>query len=91
MLASIVPLSTGVVTFADSYERHLVRLEKSVADNPLTRTGYWLEMQNVLGQWEKVILIFGYADPVDKAACARILQFAAVDGPNSAFRFNPVN
>lgn len=92
LLASILPFLIAAPASAQgdtvSNTRELV---EHVGRNPLTADGYWLEMRNVLGHWEKVVLVFGFADPGDEAACEEIRAFAAEQNPNRAYRCNPVD
>ena len=76
---------------ADEYSKDLEALTSTVRSNQLTKNGYWLEMKNAFGEWEKMILVFGYYDPGDEAACATIQELATRDSPNRKFRCNPVN
>jgi len=62
-----------------------------VRRNPLTNGGSWIEMKNAFNEWEKVILVFGFADPGDDAACEDIMVFAAEQNPARKYRCNPVN
>ncbi|PTW44846.1 hypothetical protein [Rhodovulum kholense] len=76
---------------AGDYEDDLGALIEFVRTNPLTDGGCWLEMQNVFGHWEKLALIFGFADPGDAAACAEIASRAAETNPARRYRCNPVD
>lgn len=62
------------------------RLEALVEDMPRNSIGlpmYWLEMTSLIG-WEKMILVFGYAD--NNAPCARLQELAQLDAPARNFR-----
>lgn len=62
------------------------RLEPLVADMPRNSVGlpmYWLEMESAVG-WEKMVLVFGYAD--NNAPCARLQELAHLDSPDRNFR-----
>lgn len=76
--------------YANDYEQNLKSLDDAVSTNPLSANGNWLEMHNVAGEWEKMALIFGYADPGDEAACESILSFAADQNPGRQYRCHPV-
>ena len=76
---------------SDDYHVQLKELENYIFQNPLTRNGYWFEMKNVAGEWEKIMLIFGYAGDGDLAACNRIVALAGPENPHRAFRCNPVH
>jgi hypothetical protein len=71
-------------------DRELEAFIDVVRENPRTVGGAWLEMLNVFSEWEKVVLIFGFADPGDHAACQEILEFAAKQNPSRLYRCNPV-
>lgn len=62
---------------SDPYYDNMEKLSATVRSNPLTQGGYWLEIRNGFGDWERLMLIFGYADPGDRAACERIVRLAA--------------
>lgn len=91
LLACFALTFTAMPAAADDYEADTTALIRMAQENPWTRTGYWFEMRNVLGEWEKMMLIFGYADPGDEAACNSILMFASAQNPDRKFRCNAVN
>jgi hypothetical protein len=68
----------------DAFIRH-------VETNPITADAVWLEMLNALNEWEKIVLVFGFADGRDFAACDDLRDFAANQNPNRDYRCNPVN
>jgi len=76
---------------ADEYSKNMDDLSSEVRSNPLTKNGYWLEMRNAFEEWEKMILVFGYADPGDEAACRRIRNLASKEYPDRLYRCNSVN
>lgn len=76
---------------ADDHEDDLGALIEFARSNPLTEGGCWLEMQNVFGHWEKLALIFGFADPGDFTACAEIAGWAAETNPARRYRCTPVD
>lgn len=52
--------------------------------------GYWFEMQNSLdGQWDPVILVFGYAD--DRSVCDWLVKIGHDENPGRQFRCNAVS
>ena len=93
MLAALVmSCALGVSVNAQStYERDISALTLHVQSNPATADGAWLEMKNVLDEWERMVLVFGYAGNGDFAACEEIKEFAAKHNPVRSFRCNPVN
>ena len=47
--------------------------------------GYWFEMQNSInGQWDPVILVFGYAD--DQSVCDWLVSVGHEENPGRQFR-----
>jgi hypothetical protein len=76
---------------AQSYEQNLSRLVDHVNSNTSLQGAYWLEMQNAFGEWEKMMLIFGYADPGDQAACEAVTTLTRKQNPTGKYRCNPVN
>ena len=70
---------------------HEQTLYDVVPRDPLTAGGVWLEMYNVFDEWERVVLVFGFADPGDWEACESIRAVAAQQNPSREYRCNPVN
>jgi hypothetical protein len=81
---------TSSSVFADDYNDALDQFVRSVEGSSITSGAYWFEMYNALGEWEKTMLIFGYAAPGDHAACQRLRAAAKADQPGRLFRCNPV-
>ncbi|WP_417263797.1 hypothetical protein [Celeribacter sp.] len=77
--------------YGQNYEEDMFRFTEQVNSNASLQGAYWLEMQNAFGEWEKMMLIFGYADPGDLATCEAVTTFAQEANPNRAYRCNPVN
>ena len=48
----------------------------------------WLEMESLVG-WEKMMLVFGYAD--NKTTCDALSRIAKSDSPDRNFRCVPAN
>jgi len=69
-------------------EDAMKRLEEAASD-PSFGKSYWLEMLNVVPEWERVILVFGYAD--DLSACTAILGLAKESNPSRNYRCMPNN
>ncbi|MBO6604118.1 MAG: hypothetical protein JJ938_10730 [Roseicyclus sp.] len=76
---------------ADDYGEAYNEFIEFVRDNPATAGGSWLEISNALGEWEKVVLIFGYFDPGDQVVCEEIRALAASENPERRYRCNPVD
>ena len=88
----VITCAFGMSAHAQStYERDIFALTTHVQSNPVTADGAWLEMQNILSEWERMILVFGYGGNGDFAACEEIKNFAARNNPDRSFRCNPVN
>ena len=90
-LPLVFPAAASQCEDYSGYEEALETLVLEVESNQASSDGYWLELFNVFNEWEKVMLIFGYADPGDQAACERIIRFARTGSPGEVFRCNPVN
>lgn len=74
-----------------NYDDGIAALEVHVRSNEVTSDGVWFEMKNLLSEWEKMMLIFGYGGDGDFAACEEVRSFASAANPNREFRCNPVN
>ena len=75
---------------SDAYEQNMKTLSEAVQSNPLSEGGYWLEMRNAFGEWERLMLIFGYADPGDEAACQRVIRLTIGDNAAGMYRCDAV-
>ncbi len=52
----------------------------------------WIEMRNVMGQWERVGLIFGYAaEDGDHTQCTKAIAGLKAGNPERDFRCSPAN
>lgn len=89
-MAALLWVASAVSTVADYNSEALDRFVRHAEANIVTSSGYWFEMFNALGEWEKTMLIFGYADPGDYAACQRVKVAAEADRPGTLFRCSPV-
>ncbi|WP_417248518.1 hypothetical protein [Celeribacter sp.] len=90
LLALIVAGTTVVAAFAEDGADGTKRLVDAVNANPSLHDATWFEKKNVMGEWEKMMLIFGYAGTGDYAVCERLIELAAQDGSTEVFRCNPV-
>ncbi|UWQ59981.1 hypothetical protein K3722_07575 [Leisingera caerulea] len=87
LLWAVLSVSAAAEYDSEAYDRFV----RSAEANSVTNGGYWFELYNALGEWEKTMLIFGYADPGDLAACERVKASAEEDQPGVLFRCNPVH
>jgi hypothetical protein len=66
------------------------KFETRVAANRLgSSTDYWLVKNNRLGNWERVALVFGFAD--DRRVCEELLDLYARRYPSERYRCQPAN
>jgi len=66
------------------------KFESRVAANRLgSSTDYWIVKYNILGNWEKVALVFGFAD--DRSFCEELLDLYARRHPSERYRCQPAN
>ena len=61
---------------------------KNIPKNSLGGSAYWYEMHGFTG-WEKVILVFGYADNLD--VCQYMIKIGRKDAPERDFKCTPAN
>lgn len=66
---------------------------KYVEDRPVgSGADQWLEMQNMYGEWEKTVLIFGYyTDSGEIEECQNIAEALKNVNPSREYRCTPVN
>ena len=63
------------------------RMGEPLAD---PENGFWFEMQNQFsGEWDPVILVFGYAD--DKSVCDWMVSVGREENPGRQFRCTTVS
>ena len=75
--------------FADDYEDNLKRWESFVMSNSWgSSSDFWLEKKTSYG-WEKVILVFGYADDYD--ACDDLKTALEAKYSAALYRCMPAN
>jgi hypothetical protein len=46
---------------AKDFDRNYTELVDAISENPRTADAVWLEMLNALDEWEKIVLVFGFA------------------------------
>lgn len=88
-LPAFILCAFTVAATADDHDTSLRELIAEAKRNPLAADGTWLEIRNVVNEWEKVVLIFGYMN--DYSACESILGFVSAQNPDRSYRCNPVN
>ena len=86
LLAAIGVVGILLLAYFSTREKQTTAevIEKFVNEDISGSGSYWLEMNNAFGQWEKMILVFGYID--DQVPCNLIQEFAAEDSPDRQFR-----
>lgn len=62
---------------------------KNFPRNELNIPAQWFIMMNSMGEWEKMMLIFGYADNVD--VCLHLVKLAETETPKRDFRCTDAN
>lgn len=63
---SIIPVLLFVSSCSDSYENQQQALVSFVNKKQLgSSKDYWLTKKNMLGEWEKTVLVFGHMDDYD--------------------------
>ena len=83
MITAIILSIFMTPLFADEYEGNLRRWERFIDSNQWgSSSDFWLEKKTSYG-WEKVILVFGYADDYD--ACDDVKT--ALEAKYSAARY----
>jgi len=76
---------------ASSQTKGYSELDSYISNNPVGTKDYYLQMQNIAGMWENMILIFGYGAGGDLPACEAIAVFAKQGSPNRNYRCTPAN
>lgn len=74
LVAPLVISSFFLGSCEENYENRLKKFESIVASNRLgvSSSDYWVIKNNTLGGWDKVALIFGFAD--NESACNNYAQ-----------------
>jgi hypothetical protein len=81
---------TGILSSCTDYEADVKRLGGfarlgQVGSSP----DFWMEKFNLAGEWEKTMLVFGYAD--DRQACLDLVSAWAAKYPLDTYRCSPAN
>lgn len=80
-----------IIAFFAGYHYKNIDLYEAVENHPrggLNIPAQWLMMDTLVG-WDKMMLIFGYADNVD--VCLALVEIAKVDSPDRNFRCTDAN
>jgi len=91
LVAALHSFSTVAQTSLEITDAATNDLVDHVRSNPLTSGGYWLELRNVFGEWEKVILVFGYFDPGNEDECLELRDFLSSRNPGRLYRCSPIS
>ena len=66
------------------------RILEFVAENRVGGSpDHWFQVKNAMGEWERVILVFGYAD--DSSVCMDLVDMARREAPRTEYRCVPAN
>lgn len=87
----LAAVSAVAVYFANFKSDPVKDFEKAVTNIPKNSLGgsvYWYEMKGFTG-WEKVILIFGYADNLE--LCQYMVKIGKKDAPERDFKCTAAN
>lgn len=76
-------MTSPAIVHAQSTYNELESIVKNLPRNSLGLPAYWFEMNSLIG-WEKMMLIFGYAN--NRSVCNHMLKLANIDAPNREFR-----
>ena len=89
MITAIILSLVVTPLFADEYEDNLKQWERFIDSNQWgSSSDFWLEKKTTYG-WEKVILVFGYADDYD--ACNDVKTALEVKYSAAKYRCMPAN
>ena len=83
-----IAFATIGAAYSDDSMNQLERAAKEMPRSALEIPSQWFEMESIIG-WEKMMLVFGYADNRD--VCKRILAMAVNEGSGRDFRCTPAN
>jgi hypothetical protein len=60
-----------------------------IEGDPAMDGAWYLEVMNALGEWERVILVFGFAGAGDASTCATLAGELSNQHPNAQYRCMP--
>lgn len=87
----IFSLLSAVLGFSGGYFYKSVDLYEAVRNHPrggLNIPAQWFMMESMVG-WERMMLVFGYADNVD--VCQKLVEMAKEESPDRNFRCTDAN
>jgi hypothetical protein len=74
----------------ESYTDQFKKFEARVAANRLgSSADHWVVKRNALGEWEKVALVFGFAD--DRRFCGEVVELYMRRYPSDRYMCLPAN
>lgn len=86
LLAALLFLSgcSDRETYEDQYNTFVTDVESNKMGGA---QDYWIEMQNVFGEWEKTGLIFGYGNDLEE--CEKAITGLQQENSGRQYRCNP--
>jgi hypothetical protein len=87
LAAITIAISTPAVS-AETASEYLERYAPGIPAGSMGISAQWFEMESLVG-WEKVMLVFGYAD--NKTTCLALARIAKEDSPDRSFRCTDAN
>jgi len=85
VLALVLGLGAGYLIWQDNQNRRSAsdKVLEFASENLRDDQVYWLKKKNFVGQWEELILVFGYADNL--SVCKFMLDYARETSPDQQF------
>ena len=90
-LSVIIPIVTILIGFFVGFSYRTIDLYEAAEKYPrgsLNIPTQWFMMKSMVG-WEKMMLIFGYADNVE--VCEHLVEVASAESPDRDFRCTDAN
>ena len=90
-MRKLVLVLTIVFVYKPVFAASMIDLERMVEQIPrgsLNIPVQWFEMKSVIG-WEKMMLVFGYAD--NRGVCLRLIDLAYAENTGREYRCSPAN
>jgi len=73
---------------SESFVDGAKRLTKFIQEKPIGQPDSWLEKQSLMtGEWDRIVLVFGYAD--DYEACQELRDLLSAKYPEHRYRCLP--
>jgi hypothetical protein len=88
LLTAASAIAVYYVNFKSDPVNDFEKAVRNIPKNSLGGSVYWYEMNGLTG-WEKVILIFGYADNL--ALCQYMVKIGKKDAPERDFKCTAAN